>query len=101
MLISTLRKILKRSKTSNGNVRYASQPMDAMGVSRKCALTAYGMVQAQLCRALEKYRPGTQGVKDIAKAVRDNEKFIYAWCCECDTAKEVVKRNRWPTAPLE
>lgn len=50
---------------------------------------------------VEKYRPGTQGVKDIAKAVRDNEKFIYAWCCECDTAKEVVKRNRWPTAPLE
>lgn len=50
---------------------------------------------------VEKYRPGTRGVKDIAKAVRDSGKFIYAWCCECDAAKEVMKRNRMPAAPLE
>ncbi|KAJ5192539.1 hypothetical protein N7449_008681 [Penicillium cf. viridicatum] len=129
-IISTLQKIVERSKTIDGKCSlcfsafHYSHLLAACGrdgcFQKMCANCLVGwymhnsvgrvintaVLGCPFCRRyptlplVAKYRPSTQGVKDFGKAVRDNEKFIYAWCCECDTAKVVMNRTCMLGEPL-
>lgn len=130
-IISTLQNIVKRSKTSDDkcslcfSASHYSHLLAACGrdgcFQQMCVSCLMGwymhnsagrvintaVLRCPFCRRyptlplVKKYRPGTQRVKDITKAVRGNGKFIYAWCYECDTAKEVIGESCIRVEPLE
>ncbi|KAJ6116349.1 hypothetical protein N7512_006074 [Penicillium capsulatum] len=50
-------------------------------------------------RTLAKYGMGIHAVRDLANAVRDKGTMIYAWCRECNTAREYVARDCARGAP--
>ncbi|CAI7629134.1 unnamed protein product [Penicillium viridicatum] len=130
-MISTMQKIVELNKSSDYKCSlcfstfYYSHPLPACGrdgcFQQMCVDCLVGwyrhnsagrvintaVLGCPFCRRyptlplVAKYRPSTQGVKDLADAVRDNGKFIYAWCCECDTAKVVMKRSCMRGEPLE
>ncbi|OQD96823.1 hypothetical protein PENSOL_c014G10664 [Penicillium solitum] len=130
-IISTLQNIVKRSKTSDDkcslcfSASHYSHLLAACGrdgcFQQMCVSCLMGwymhnsagrvintaVLRCPFCRRyptlplVKKYRPGTQRVKDITKAVRGNGKFIYAWCYECDTAKEVIGESCIRAEPLE
>ncbi|KAJ6133254.1 hypothetical protein N7471_008469 [Penicillium samsonianum] len=129
-LISTLQKLVKDRKTSDKECSLCfSRYMDGLhpacgrdGCLQKMCTTCLvewyrhnspgcvintAVLGCPFCRRyptlrlVVKYGLGIHGVKDLAKAVRDNGKFIYAWCWECDTAKVAMKRSCMLGEPLE
>lgn len=49
--------------------------------------------QFPAARTLAKHGMGIHAVRDLASAVRDRDRLIYAWCRECHTAKEWMERS--------
>lgn len=130
-MISTLQKIIERSKTSDDkcSLCFSAFPSSHLFAAcgregcfqQMCVDCLVGwyehnsagrvinttMLECPFCRRyptlppVAKHRPSTKGVKDLAKAGRDNGKFIYAWCYECDTATEVMGRSCMRAEPFE